>query len=162
MTRKPRKARSRGKPTLAKLKKRAWALLSELVRRTSADQDGGCTCYTCGAWHLWNSGLRGMHAGHAIPGREGAVLFDEELVRPQCAECNAKPPYGRGGEHQLFVSRLLRERHAKTCDSIGCSNVLSWWEGKLSASRQVRKWSRVELMELIESYKVRLVALSGS
>jgi hypothetical protein len=133
--------------TLAQLKERAWKILSELIRREAADKDGYVSCYTCGKVHKWNSGLTGMHAGHAIPGRGGSVLLDWELIRPQCHYCNAKPPYGRGGEYHVFASKLIKE------------NGMDWWEAKLSSSTQVKKWTRSDLQELIDTYKKRLEAL---
>ena len=157
------KKKTRKAPTVAKLKKQAWKLLSELVRRSAADQDGGCNCYTCGAWHKWNSGLRGMHAGHALGGRAGAVLLDQELIRPQCAMCNCKPPYGRGGETHIFNAKLIRERASLVASegfpTVSAALALDWWEAKLSASRQVRKWNRSELEAKIEDYKARLSRL---
>ena len=140
------KGRTRTK-SLAALKKTAWKLLSEIVRRTSADQWGAVDCYTCGSRYRWSSGITGMNAGHAIPGRSGAVLLDEGIIRPQCNKCNAKPPFGRGGEYHIFAAKLIKE------------NGMEWWEHKLSESRHIKKWSRVELEEKIQSYRDRLKAL---
>ena len=149
MRRNAQKRRPRVK-TVSALKKIAWKLLSELVRRSAAKACGNgdlVNCYTCHACMPWNGGITGMNAGHAIPGRSGAVLLDEEIIRPQCNLCNAKPPFGRGGEYHLFATRLIRE------------NGMDWWEKKLSTSRQIKKWTRPELEELIESYKGRLTEL---
>ena len=88
-----------------------------------------------------------MQAGHAIPGRTGMVLFDEEIIRPQCVRCNI---WGRGMLH-IFAPKLIQERN-HSADGMGPE----WWERKLLASRQVRKWSRTELEELIQSYRERL------
>jgi len=143
--------RKKGKksPTVPKLKAKAWALLSECIRHEAAERDDSdyVGCYTCGDVHPWKSGVTGMNAGHAIPGRSGAVLLDEEVIRPQCNKCNAKPPFGRGGEYHIFAAKLIKE------------NGMDWWEAKLQSSRQIKKWSRSELEEKISSYKARLNGL---
>jgi hypothetical protein len=84
-----------------------------------------------------------MQAGHAIGGRTGMVLLDEDIIRPQCYRCNV----ALRGNYPVFVTKLVRE------------NGLDWWEHKLSESRQVRKWTRTELEEKIASYKARLKTL---
>jgi hypothetical protein len=130
------------RPSLSSLKKKAWKLLSELVRRNKNGAhvpDGWNVCYTCDAAKPWQE----LQAGHAIPGRTGAVLLDEEILRPQDAKCNI---WGRG-MHHVFAAKLIKE------------NGMDWWEQKLSTSRQIKKWSRDELEQKIESYKARLQAL---
>lgn len=131
------------RPSVAKLKERAWSLLSQLIRRREAEKQGGgyLQCYTCGDIHPWNSA---MHAGHAIPGRTGAVLLDEEIIRPQCAKCNLKAPFGRGGEYHIFAAKLIKE------------NGMEWWDAKLVAAKQVKKWNRIELQEKIAAYRIAL------
>jgi hypothetical protein len=134
---KPRSRKKRA-PTLGKLKKQAWALLSRIVRYQAESPVGPhmIQCYTCGQW----APPKEMQAGHAIPGRTGSVLFDEEIIKPQCYRCNV----ALRGNYPLFTTRLIRERG------------LDWWEKKLLLTHQVRKWTRQELEELIEGYKVRL------
>lgn len=73
-------------------KTKAWHEFSVFVRRrdclkTSGDPTHGF-CYTCGA-HKPGFGKVGcMQAGHFIPGRRGAYLFDERQVHAQCYYCN--------------------------------------------------------------------------
>jgi hypothetical protein len=128
------------KPTLSALKKKAWKLLSEYVRRREADEGGFVGCYTCGApiHHKLEA-----QAGHAIPGRTGAVLLDVEIVRPQCRRCNIF----MGGRYEIFAAKLIRE------------NGLEWFEGKLAGSRQVVKLTRADLEEKILTFKQKLEEL---
>ena len=77
-----------------------------------------------------------MQAGHAIGGRTGSVLFDVDIIRVQCPRCNI---FLRGN-YVVFVTKLIHEKG------------MEWWDAKLQASRQVRKWSRSELEELIKRY----------
>ena len=150
------KPKRRKAPTVAKLKKQAWKLLSELVRRSNSKEGGYATCYTCGAMKHWTE----LHAGHGIGGRTGSVLLDEDLIKPQCPGCNIF----RGGQYGIFATKLIREkaelaasRGATTGVALGIG--MDWWEAKLSASRQVRKWNRSELEAKIEEYKARLSRL---
>ena len=126
--------------TVAGLKRKAWALLSRYIRLSAADEGGFCSCYTCG---FPIHAIQEAQAGHAIPGRHGAVLLDVEIIRPQCRKCNLF----MGGRYEIFAAKLIRE------------NGLEWFERKLESSRQVRKWNRSELEEFIETYKQRLKEL---
>lgn len=128
--------------TLGKLKKDAWDLLSKIVRLSYADDGGTVECFTCGKLMYWEKD--GAQAGHAIPGRNGAVLFDEEILRPQCYSCNVP---GRG-QHHIYSTKLI-DQHG-----------MDWWKCKLIESKKIRKWSRVELEETIKKYRERLKELS--
>ena len=143
--------------SLAKLKKRAWALLSECVRREAINPQEDETwigCYTCDAAQHWKY----MQAGHAIGGRNGAVLFDEEIIRPQCVRCNIM----LRGNYGEFIARLIREKALSLSEYPDAGHgmaALGWWQMKLSAAKQIKKWTRDELQEKIDSYKARLEKL---
>src|SRR5690348_2406650 len=77
---KPRKRKAK---SLSQLKKQAWCLLSQIVRRSRLNIYDQAYCYTCEEWKPWQE----LQAGHAIGGRHNAVLFDEEILRPQCMAC---------------------------------------------------------------------------
>ena len=127
------------KPTITSLKNRAWKLVSEYVRRKDADEGGTVECYTCGKLAYW----RELHAGHAIPGRHGAVLFDVDIIRPQCPVDNI----WKGGRYEIFTTKLIKE------------NGMDWWEKKLAGAREVVKLTRSDLEEIIETYKAKLEKL---
>ena len=123
--------------SLRTLKAKCWRLFSEYVRRRDADLDGLVACYTCDAPMPWKE----SQAGHAIGGRHNAVLFDADICRPQCVRCNV---FMRGN-YPIFAARLIRE------------NGLGWFEKKLSGARQIVKLTRVDIEQLIEQYKAKLV-----
>jgi hypothetical protein len=131
------------KPTLKSLKKRAWKLLSEYVRRKEADAGGFVGCYTCGAPIHWKLEAQ---AGHAIGGRNNAVLLDVEILRPQCVACNVF----RRGNYPIFAAKLIRE------------NGLEWFEEKLIAARRAVKITREEYEQRIEELKQKLAILEVS
>jgi hypothetical protein len=120
--------------SLASLKKKAWKTLSLYLRRQAANSWGYATCYTCGARDRYKN----LQAGHAIGGRGGSVLFDIDLIRPQCVRCNI---FLRGN-YTVFTTKLIQEKG------------MDWWEAKLASSRIVKKWSRADLEALIARYSV--------
>ena len=72
---------------MAKETPRAKALkaLQKLVRLKAADENGYCTCVTCGAVARWSE----MDGGHFIPkGSSSYWALEEENLAPQCNGCN--------------------------------------------------------------------------
>jgi len=122
-----------------RLKDKVWKVFS-LYIRTKFAKNGIVACYTCDKQmpiHL-------SQAGHAIGGRTNSVLFDEEIVRPQCRRCNIF----LGGNYPVFVTKLIKE------------NGLEWWEKKLRDSKKVKKFTVSELKDLLEYYTKKLERLN--
>ena len=128
--------------TLRSLKKKAWSLVSQYVRQREADEGGFVHCYTCGA--PIHAKLEAQ-AGHSIPGRTNSVLFDDSICRPQCYRCNIR----LRGRHDVFAAKLIRE------------NGLEWFEAKLANSRQVVKYTRSDLEDIIQTYQQKLKTLEA-
>ncbi|MFK5948812.1 MAG: recombination protein NinG [Methylococcales bacterium] len=64
---------------------KALDTLQKLVRVKAADENGYCTCVTCGLIDLWSS----MDGGHYIAkGHSSYWALVEENVHPQCKGCN--------------------------------------------------------------------------
>lgn len=127
------------KQSLRTLKAKAWSLFSEYVRRKYADANGYARCYTSGAVMPWKE----LQCGHAIGGRHGAVLFDEEICRPQSVRDNV---FLRGN-YPIFTTKLIKE------------NGMAWWESKLEGAKRVVKYTRSDLEDLISEYKQKLESL---
>jgi len=81
------------------LKKKAWTLFSQYIRRKYSDKEGNSQCFTCGRVAPWKE----LQCGHGIGGRGNFVLFLEEVCRPQCYGCNV----GRGGNYEVFIPKLI-------------------------------------------------------
>lgn len=131
-----KKEKSRIRETSKRLgyyKKKAWDLFSIHVRKSHSDQQGYARCYTCGHVDRWP----GLQCGHAIGGRHGAVLFDEDICRPQCAICNVT----KRGMYTIFTTKLINE------------NGLDWWNKKLEESKKEVKRTKSDYLDLIEQYK---------
>jgi hypothetical protein len=126
--------------TLPALKRKAWKLLSEYVRRKSASPTNGMAeCYTCGTMMHWSR----LQGGHFVPGRTGSVLLVEENVRPQCRDCNI---FHRGSYH-AYTLKMLSE--------IGRAKV----DELMALRHQTKKWSRAELDDFIDEYKMKIADL---
>jgi hypothetical protein len=128
------------KKSLRAIKQNAWKLFSEYVRRKNADRDGFTHCYTSGVRAHWKE----LQCGHAIGGRHNAVLFDEEICRPQTLAENV---FGRGN-YPVFTTKLIKEKG------------MEWWEKKLEGARAVVKYSRSDIEDLIQTYKQKLEELA--
>ena len=122
--------------SLSSIKKKAWGIFSQYIRRSSANDYGLCECYTCGTLAHWKH----MQAGHGIGGRTNAVLFDQEIVRVQCVACNIY----KSGNYTIFTTKLIKE------------NGMEWWEKKLQDSHKIVKHTRADLEEKIRYYSERL------
>jgi len=88
----------------AKLKTKAWDLLSLCIRLERSDCNGMVKCVTCQKVLYWKG--QGMQAGHAIKGRGNYILFNELYIHPQCKTCNIF----NGGEYTRFAIYLLEKR----------------------------------------------------
>ncbi len=126
------------KPTRSKLVKKLDVVFSQWVRLSNADSRGFCTCVTCGKQGHWKTG--GIQAGHFISRKHYSTRFDERNVKPQCVACNVY----RAGEqykYSLYLgSNLSDELYQK--------------------SREITKFTNVELQEMIDFYSTQLKRLS--
>jgi hypothetical protein len=74
----------RKKSTVAQEVEKAAKLLQRLVRLKASDDNGYCSCVTCGKLDHYKN----MQGGHFMPrGRTVFKLF-EENIHPQCPHCN--------------------------------------------------------------------------
>lgn len=130
------------KKGVRELKKRAWKLFSIYIRLKYMDAETHTiTCYTCER----EMSFRNAQAGHAIGGRTNSVLFDEDIVRPQCYRCNV----ALGGNYPIFVTKLIEE------------NGLKWWENKLRNSNKTKRFTVNELEKMIEEYTKKIKELEN-
>ena len=88
-----------------RLIKKVWNATSRYVRlRGALETTGGRTharCCTCERI-LPIEGPGCIQAGHFIPGRTGAVLFDLRGIHPQCPNCNGLL-HGNWVEYERFM-----------------------------------------------------------
>ncbi len=132
---------------LSYYKNKAWKAFSIYIRTrdclaTTKTAENG-KCVTCNRVFPFEE----LQAGHAIGGRNNAILFDEELVNAQCRGCNS---YGNGryAEYSVwFINRYGIEK----------------WEEKVRLSRSVVKYNIPYYIAKEEEYKNKIKLLtSGS
>ena len=126
------------KPTRSKLVKNLDVVFSQYVRLSNADSRGFCTCVTCGKQGHWKTG--GIQAGHFISRKHYSTRWDERNVKPQCVACNVY----RAGEQYKY--------------SLYLGNNLA--EELYSKSKNIVKFTNVELEELISTYSTKVKKLS--
>ena len=84
-----------------KEKEKLDAIFSKYIRWKHADENGYCTCFTCGKVKH----VKKIQNGHFIPRNILITRFDENNCRPQCAGCNL---FGNG-KFVDFRENLVKE-----------------------------------------------------
>jgi len=107
-------------------------IFSEYTRLKNTDENGICTCISCGKKAHWKN----MDCGHFIKRQFMSVRFNENNCWPQDRYCN----YFLQGNDANYRKNLVKK--------IGEQKVLL-----LEAQKRVtKKWTRFELEALIEHY----------
>jgi hypothetical protein len=92
------------KPKISSAKRTAWTYFSKYIRLRDSIVTTGttteCECITCGNRYP----ITVINAGHFIPGRNNAVLFDERQVHGQCPRCNMS-----GGMWSEYLDFMISE-----------------------------------------------------
>lgn len=115
------------KPTRTTLVKKLDAVFSIYIRRRYAVNDIA-KCVTCGKEDYWKS----LQCGHFMSRKHLSTRWHEDNCQVQCAGCNVFR-YGEQYKYSLYLGNKLSEQlHIE--------------------SKKIRKFTDVELQELIEHY----------
>ena len=123
------------------LKKKAWKLFSEYIRRRWADPEGMVDCVTCHLTYHWKK----LHAGHFIPGRHNLILFDERGCHPQCYICNIHLK-GNPRAYDAYMRTIYGTKVIKDLER---------------RDKESKQFTRPELEELIKIYKQKVEELTN-
>lgn len=126
-------------------KAKVWKLFSQYIRRKYADFEGNVTCVTCGVVKPWKE----MQAGHFVDGHGNAIMFDEQLVHPQCFKCNFKS-FGCLAGNKVKYTLFMMKKYALSPEQI---------EEIENRKHQVRIFKIPELQTIYEHYEDALVGL---
>jgi len=107
--------------------KKLDTIFSIYIRRRYSKDDIS-ECVTCGKQDHWKS----LQAGHFMSRKHYSTRWDEENVEVQCMGCNVY----RYGEQYLFAKYLGENKADKL----------------LIKSRQIKKFTDIELIELRDIY----------
>jgi len=92
-------------------KKKLWNLVSRYIRLKYSDDNGYCSCVTCGQTKHYKQ----MQAGHFIPKKKGnAIYFIEENIHPQCYQCNIN----LGGYGAMYTRFMLETYGQEKIDEL--------------------------------------------
>lgn len=97
-----------------------WDIFSKYIRLRDADENGICTCFTCGRRTVWN---KNTDCGHGIPRQHKATKYNEQNNHAQCKKCNGF----EGGMREVYKVEM-DERYGK-----------GTWDNMLIKSRQAVK-----------------------
>lgn len=126
----------------SKAKAKAWNAFSRYIRTKYADKGGMCICYTCGKI----APIKEIQCGHGISGRNNAVLFMEEVCRPQCVGDNV---FGRG-KQSIFTMKLIKE------------HGMAKYEELVDLSNTTIQYKTIDYVQIAEKYKEKLMDLAPS
>lgn len=110
--------------------------LQLLVRLRAADENGYCSCVTCGVTKNYKDGIQG---GHFIERSKSPTKLRDENIHPQCAYCNAA--MGKFGK-----STVAYTYYQYMVNLYGDEFV----EELIQESKKEWKWFKPELEERLE------------
>ena len=120
--------------SIPSLTKDAQKVFNKYIRTRDAE-DGYFTCISCGR----DKPIEQMDCGHYVPVKNSSSLrFDEYNCNGECKGCN------------LFDQFHLIGYRKNLIDKIG-TDMVNWLDKNC---RSLKKWSRSELEEIIDKYKI--------
>ena len=133
------------KKTISKAKKETWDAFSKYIRMRDCLRTTGCTswglCITCNK----RLHFKMLQAGHFIPGRHNANLFNEKGCHAQCYNCN------------MNLRGNTLEYRRKIIELYGAG----WDEVLEQRARQTVKYSVKDLEEKKEEYQTLIKEMEG-
>ena len=128
--------------TISKLTKRAQHYFNAWIRHRDSDGKPYFVCISCGE----SKPLSQMNAGHFYPvSTSSALRFSEDNVHGECVKCNAWKE-----DHLIGYARRLPAKIGEAA----MQNLHSVATQEKMAGRH--KWTRQELIDIIEKYKTKL------
>jgi len=132
----------------AKEKEDAWLCFATYIKIRDAIKTTQtlhkCRCFTCGkVLDL----IKDTHAGHFLPGRTGAILFDFVQVNGQCFRCN-RILHGNWPVYEKKMIELYGYERVEAM-KIQRTTILKWkaWEYREMRDKCIRL-----LVELVKPY----------
>lgn len=108
---------------------------SRYIRIREANTNGIAECYTCGKSSHWTT----LQCGHYIKRADTLLRWDSRNARTQCVECNCN----KHGNMEVYTDNLEKEYP-------GLPLQLK------EESREVNKYGREELKQLLIDYRAKL------
>ena len=128
--------------SLAKLSEVAATRLQLLVRMEASDDNGYCSCRTCGVTRHYKDNMQG---GHFISRRYNATKLMKENVHPQCANCNG-PLKGNLIHYTLYMVEMYGKGFIHELEAL---------------KKQGKKWNRILLEDQIHEFNLEIKTQSA-
>ena len=120
--------------TLPKLTAKAQKIFNAYIRQRDSE-NGLFTCISCGQVKLTEL----MDAGHYVPQKNSSALrFNEYNVNGECKSCNGFDQFHLIGYRKNLINKIGIE-------------MVEYLE---THNREIKKWSRTELLQIIKDYKL--------
>ena|SRR5688572_24284643 len=110
-----------------------WKVFSNYIRLRDSDENGNCSCITCGFIGYYTR----MDCGHGIPRQHKATKFNEHNNHAQCKRCNAF----QGGKREVYKEEVNKRYGPQT------------WEKLEVMSRTTCKRGQFEIDVMTAHYK---------
>jgi hypothetical protein len=125
--------------SISTLTKKLDRVFSVYVRLSGADSHGNVKCFTCDRVEYW----RKIQNGHFQSRRYYSTRFEPLNTASQCYSCNV----GLSGMQYVFGINLDKKYGEGTAEKM------------IKLSREVKKFTAYEMMELIEQYEKLVMKL---
>lgn len=113
--------------------KKLWKVFSEYIRRRDADENGICTCITCGLKRHYKQ----MDCGHGIGRQHWGTRYNEKNNHAQCKRCNGF----EGGKREVYEREVNKRYGPGTWDLLNL------------ASKKAKKLTQFEIDILEKHYR---------
>lgn len=77
-----------------------WKIFSQYIRLRDSNENGYCTCFTCGAIRYWKN----MDCGHGQGRQHMATKYAEQNNHAQCKLCNG-PGEGKKDKYKIAMDK---------------------------------------------------------
>lgn len=121
------------KKSLAKLKEELDVVYSRYVRMNSVDNEGNCTCISCGNKYHWTK----IQNGHYCSRRHEVTRWYDKNNHPQCVSCNIYAEGSKIWYRRNIVDNYYGETEVRHIEDISLENA---------------PMNRAETVELINKY----------
>jgi hypothetical protein len=122
--------------------KKLWKVFSEYIRLRDSDENGYCSCFTCGRWAYWKHG----DCGHGLSRQHMATKYNEKNNHFQCKPCNGF----HGGKREVYKEKMNERYGPQT------------WELMELLSKKDSTWTQFEVDQLEKYYAKKVKILKAS
>lgn len=122
--------------------RKLWKAFSEYIRLRDSDENGICSCFTCGLRRHYKQ----IDCGHGIGRQHWGTRYSEKNNHAQCKRCNGF----EGGKREVYKEKVDKLYGKGTWDLL---EVLS---------KKAKKPSQFEIDVMTDHYKKEVIKLKSN